>query len=402
MSYGPGDNVTGSFPVSDATGAAANGTSMVARMVRENTPDGAVTVTLSNPATGNYTFAATIPSGYALGDRVRIEVSGTVGGVALPWTTVWETRLDVAVSSRLAPTTPGRTLTVSAGGAGDAQVKGIDADAITGSAMAATAIDEIVQQVWAHSLGAEDAGQALLDLWVRYHDNIAAPGQNNGIPLLDANLRVGARAETVANGAITAASIATDAIDSDAIADSAAQEIGAAVLASDTGDDTLAARIELITTNTSNIPSDVWGHTPRTLTSGGGGGSEPTPLSVSLGEPASTSCKKSKKCRCSNVNEAYITVGDDGQHPLFLWSQNGAPYAQPADVSVQFWSEEGLIGEATVSFTDTARLYSNIIIPEELWEGVAPENGLYRLEIYDGETLLATLILVVELPEEEE
>ena len=99
--YSPGDAVDSVFPVSGATGVGVNADSTPTMSVWKNgVVDGAVTVTLSNPSTGLYRFQFTIPSGYALGDSVRVQAQATVGGIVLPPSPVFETRLSSSIASR--------------------------------------------------------------------------------------------------------------------------------------------------------------------------------------------------------------------------------------------------------------------------------------------------------------
>lgn len=65
--------------------------------------------------------------------------------------------LDVDVSSRLAPTTPGRTLNVSAGGAADADVQSIIDDAISAGSLSAAAATKIIDALYAY---VEESGTA--------------------------------------------------------------------------------------------------------------------------------------------------------------------------------------------------------------------------------------------------
>lgn len=81
--YQAGDAYTKSFTISNSTGAAANADSLpTGSILRNGAADGAVTVTITNPATGQYKAAATIPGGYAVDDVVELLIAATVGGVA--------------------------------------------------------------------------------------------------------------------------------------------------------------------------------------------------------------------------------------------------------------------------------------------------------------------------------
>lgn len=81
--YRPGDSYNTSFVVTSATGAAANADSTpTGSLLQNGAADGAVTVTVTNPATGQYKAACTIPGGYAAGDVVELLIAATVGTVA--------------------------------------------------------------------------------------------------------------------------------------------------------------------------------------------------------------------------------------------------------------------------------------------------------------------------------
>ena len=82
-SFQPGDSYGVSFTVKSSTGALVNADSTPAGSAYHNgSADGTVTVTISNPTTGVYSASCTIPSGYAVGDRVSFLVTATIGGVA--------------------------------------------------------------------------------------------------------------------------------------------------------------------------------------------------------------------------------------------------------------------------------------------------------------------------------
>lgn len=100
QTYAPGDTITGEFPISSATGAAVNADSTPTLLLYQNGTVTGVSVTSANPSTGRYTWSAVIPGGYSARDEIRIEASATVGGIALPATTIFRCRLDASVSSR--------------------------------------------------------------------------------------------------------------------------------------------------------------------------------------------------------------------------------------------------------------------------------------------------------------
>lgn len=115
MIFEPGDTAYGAFPVSSGTGAATNADTTPNMSVwRNGVVDGAVTVTLTNPSTGLYLWSFVIPSGYALGDMVRLQVAATVGGVTLPPTSVFNVRLDRKISNVAAAVWAATTRTLTA------------------------------------------------------------------------------------------------------------------------------------------------------------------------------------------------------------------------------------------------------------------------------------------------
>jgi hypothetical protein len=168
------------------------------------------------------------------------------------------------------------------GGRMRSQVEGMDADTVTDSAiatdaigsaeLAASAVNEIADQVWdeliAGHLGAGSTGEALNNagaggdpsaiadaVWDEARaGHVAAGSFGEGVASVQGNVTGSVASVTgavgsVAAGGITAASIATDAIDSDAIAASAVTEIqsglatAAAVAAVQADTDDLQTRI---------------------------------------------------------------------------------------------------------------------------------------------------------------
>jgi hypothetical protein len=89
------------FGVSGVSGAATNADSTPTLAVyRNGVLDGAVSVTVANPATGEYSFTFVIPIGYALGDVVSVRATATVAGIVLAPQEVVSFRLDSKVSTR--------------------------------------------------------------------------------------------------------------------------------------------------------------------------------------------------------------------------------------------------------------------------------------------------------------
>jgi hypothetical protein len=92
----PGSTVHVVRTITDDTGALADADSLPTGAVYLNGAiDNAVTVTVTNLATGRYRLSFTVPSGYALGDDVALLLLATVGGIGTG-ATVWETRLTAA------------------------------------------------------------------------------------------------------------------------------------------------------------------------------------------------------------------------------------------------------------------------------------------------------------------
>jgi hypothetical protein len=101
----PGDAYATSFTTSASTGAAANADSLpTVAILRNGAIDGAVTVTVTNIATGLYKAAATIPSSYADGDVVECVATATMGGIVtkakVDAIRLQGGHLDVSVGSR--------------------------------------------------------------------------------------------------------------------------------------------------------------------------------------------------------------------------------------------------------------------------------------------------------------
>ncbi len=76
--YKAGDGYVKSFTV----GATNADSTPTASLIRNGAADGAVTVTITNPAAGQYKAACTIPGGYAAGDVVELLIAATIDGEA--------------------------------------------------------------------------------------------------------------------------------------------------------------------------------------------------------------------------------------------------------------------------------------------------------------------------------
>lgn len=111
----------------------------------------------------------------------------------------------------------------------------IATDAIGSSELAASAIDEIVDAVWDElATGHTDAGKAGQQLWTDI-DAIETDTQNiqSRLPAALVGGAMDSDVSAIQANTITAASIATDAVDADALAADAANEIADAVLSRD-------------------------------------------------------------------------------------------------------------------------------------------------------------------------
>jgi len=79
--YSPGDTISLGFTTQSISGSATDADSTPAASLRRNgTIDGAVSVTITHNATGDYSAALTLPLTYVAGDDVELLVSATVGG----------------------------------------------------------------------------------------------------------------------------------------------------------------------------------------------------------------------------------------------------------------------------------------------------------------------------------
>jgi hypothetical protein len=161
----PGSVVYFKFNTRTAAGAPITFAGAPSLTVYKNASDaqdgGDITLTVDFDSTTGLHYVAidtsVDPTFYASGSEYQVTVvQGTVNGQSVAGTVIASFSLDNR--SALRPATAGRTLVVSAGGVADAQVKGMDADTVTASAVAAdalgsselatTARDEIVDQAW--------------------------------------------------------------------------------------------------------------------------------------------------------------------------------------------------------------------------------------------------------------
>lgn len=92
----PGDSVTVDFVTTNQTTAALqDADSLPAGLLVRNGADTAVTVTVTNKATGRYKAAVTIPSTYAAGDEVQLFAAYTIDAVARG-AVIWSATLNAS------------------------------------------------------------------------------------------------------------------------------------------------------------------------------------------------------------------------------------------------------------------------------------------------------------------
>lgn len=111
----PGDSVTVDFVTTNQTTAALqDADSLPAGLLVRNGADTAVTVTVTNKATGRYKAAVTIPSTYAAGDEVQLFAAYTIDAVArgaVIWTATLNASTDYVAGT---PTSGNLYATVAA------------------------------------------------------------------------------------------------------------------------------------------------------------------------------------------------------------------------------------------------------------------------------------------------
>ncbi len=146
MVYAPNDPVKKMFFLHGSSGALVDADSTPAGTVYKNgTADGAVTVTVTNIATGKYKAAFTIPSGYDPGDIVECIIDSTISSIAM---------CDSIFLEKLVQWSPTSLPAAAAGAVGGvpvldadqrvaALVEACDTDAIDANALKADAITEI-------------------------------------------------------------------------------------------------------------------------------------------------------------------------------------------------------------------------------------------------------------------
>ncbi len=146
MVYAPNDPVKKLFFLHGSTGALVDADSTPAGTVyRNGTADGAVTVTVTNVATGKYKAEFTIPSGYDPGDIVECIIDSTISSIAM---------CDSIFLEKLVQWSPTSLPAAAAGAVGGvpvldadqrvaALVEACDTDAIDANALNADAITEI-------------------------------------------------------------------------------------------------------------------------------------------------------------------------------------------------------------------------------------------------------------------
>ena len=169
-----------------ATGESKNADSTpTAQMFRNGTLDGTVAFVVSNVGTGRYSYAFTIPAGYAIGDLVEVIATATVDGrtaSATVYSEVLSTAGDIVsvLGTALSETTAGNLATnlsvfwdnenavLSPGDAKagnlDLAVTGVAAAVLSGTGLRGTAVtlEQTVERIFAttagRSTGADGAG----------------------------------------------------------------------------------------------------------------------------------------------------------------------------------------------------------------------------------------------------
>ena len=193
------------FITSSSTGAAADADSLPTAEVFEDATDTPIvtpTVTKRTGRTGNYrvSIACLAASGFEAGKSYNVVVSATVGGQAAKAVLLSFQVRAASVDDALQPTTAGRKLDVSAGGEA-----GID---------------------WAN-VGSPATALNLSGTTVKTATDVEADTQDlqGRLPAALNGGRMDASVGAMAAGVVTAAAIATNAIDADALAPDAVTEI---------------------------------------------------------------------------------------------------------------------------------------------------------------------------------
>jgi GDSL-like Lipase/Acylhydrolase family len=121
-----------------------------------------------------------------------------------------------------------------------------------------------------------------------------------------------------------------------------------------------------------------------------------TAFLVGAGPRPGGGCGCKSKCGCGSSSEASLYHGDTRSYPLWLMSGAGALTSFPAGAVVEVWSDGASLGEANLTFTDSARLYGNAQLDSGFWGDTSPTGGLYQLRVLDNlGNLLAALDLIV-------
>jgi hypothetical protein len=498
--YQPGSTITGQFPIfNSGTGAAVNADSTpVLSFYRNGTLDGAVSVSISNPSTGRYTWSVTVPVGYLLGDAIRIEATATVGGVVIPANTIFRCRLDAQVDSRStyagADTTGTTTLLgrLTFGRAGnldnlDAAVSGVDEAVWASPARTLSSFGTLVA----------DVATAVWGAGIRTLTALAS-GIITGKPAVtlaaaDVTGNLPAQIKGIDANAITAAALATDAaqeigvatvgtlVNTETLADtlttvaeivgqmqfsgslvraqvggmdantltptamaSATEEsIAEAVWEKDLGTDTTGTMLSEMRFSlpgsapdtvgglaTKGYLDSVWtaarlnaltwlegmielsGLTRRfkasalaTAPTGSGGGPAPTTttpvLVIQIGTPPAGSptcgCSRPASCTCGKcgVDEFVIEYESDVATLIFVVDQESGELAGlPTGVVANLHKDDELVGAATFSVDDPARLYGSLVIPVGLWADIDTWGGVFTLKLMDGTDVFAETKLV--------
>ena len=265
MSVRSGQSITADFVTSRFdTGAATAADSLPTGTLVVNGTDDAATVTVTSKTGGKYKAAVTLPT-LAVGDVVQIRIAATVNSVA-GIGVIWTDQKDLVIDS--AGLTDANMVKAGPTGSGTAQTAGDLAALIT---TVDDLLDTEIADIQARLPAALTAdGNIKADALRISGDATAADNAElffDGTGYNAANSTVGTVTTTttattvttvngLAAGVITAASIATGAIDADALAADAGTELGTAVWASATRTLTSLSGLTVDTVTTlTNLPA---------------------------------------------------------------------------------------------------------------------------------------------------
>lgn len=159
------------------TAAAVNADSTPTCVVYKNgTVDGAVTPTVTNPATGHYKVTFTVPVSYVEGDSVEALVVAIVNAITSPPTSVYFERVTAKFVSELNDL-DSTDITNAVPTVGDIAAAVPDVTDITNAVPTATEIaDETLKRDWNAVVGA--AARSLLNAGRKLRNRVAFDGVN--------------------------------------------------------------------------------------------------------------------------------------------------------------------------------------------------------------------------------